>query len=163
MTDERFREAYERLRRVAGGFLGDDGSLAPSDLLHEVYLKMRSGDWSNPTHFRRAAVRTMRSVVVDRARARQTWKRGGDRQRVTLSGIAEVQDPIDLIALHAALERLEEIDPQLGRIAELRIFGGLTLGEVAVDLGVSESTAKRGWRTARTWLLTELEEEDGLS
>ncbi len=101
----------------------------------------------------------MREILVERARARAAAKRGGERVRVSLSGVhaAGKDESIDLILLHEAMERLGQVDPQLVHIVELRFFGGLTVEEAAVILGSSPATIKRSWSLARAWLKREME------
>ena len=68
---------------------------------------------------------------------------------------------IDLLDLNHALDRLAELDPQQGRVVELRCFGGLTVEETAEVLGISPATVKREWSTARLWLLQQMEGRPG--
>jgi RNA polymerase sigma-70 factor, ECF subfamily len=100
----------------------------------------------------------MRELLVDHARARQRLKRGGNRQQISLSALAEMaqEQSVDLLALDDALTTLAEVDPQKSRIVELRFFGGLTIEETAQVIGISTPTVERGWRAARAWLQTEL-------
>ena len=98
-----------------------------------------------------------RAHLVDHARARLADKRGGDQAMVTLteSGLPDTPNevsPLDLIALHDALETLAALDPAQARIIELRYFGGLTIEETAEVVGRSLSTVKTDWRLARAWL-----------
>ena len=99
----------------------------------------------------------MRTALVDHARRRDAQKRGGKLERVPLDGLEQValsyeRRAVDLLALDEALGHLTELDPELGRIVELRFFGGLENSEVAEVLGVSTRTIQRGWVTARAWL-----------
>jgi len=103
----------------------------------------------------------MRRVLLDYARKRATSKRGGAEVKVTLSeAVAEEgQRDLDLIALDAALDQLSRMDPQQGRIVELRYFGGLTIEECAEVMGISRATVKRDWGMARAWLHRELKKQ----
>jgi len=100
----------------------------------------------------------MRRILVDHARRHNASKRGNGLPTVSIDqALAEAApDSIPVLALDHALDRLAELDNDLARIVELRAFGGLTIEEVAVVLGVSPTTAKREWRTAKAWLTNEL-------
>jgi RNA polymerase sigma factor (TIGR02999 family) len=110
-------------------------------------------------HFVRVAARIMREVLIDHARRRQAAKRDGG-ERITLTGLDAADggagDGVDLLALDAALARLEQLDPDKGRIVELRYFGGLSIEETAHAVGASPATVKRHWQAARTWLFDAL-------
>lgn len=154
---------YPELRAVANRqFGGERGhhTLQPTALVNEVFLKL-SGveriDWQDRVHFIRVAARLMREILVDHARRRQAAKRDGG-ERVALTDVdASVDAPdIDIMHLNAALERLERLDPDKGRVVELRYFGGLTIEETADALDLSPATVKRQWQAARTWLFDSL-------
>ncbi len=135
-------------------------TLQPTALVNEAYLRMDSDDdgLSRGVFIGRAA-RIMRQVLVDHARAFNAQKRGGSRQRITLSGVGNSDDPsqsIDVLGIHEALERLADEDERLVRVVECRFFGGLTIRETAELLGVSESTIEADWRFAKAWLKREL-------
>ncbi|HYR89632.1 MAG TPA: sigma-70 family RNA polymerase sigma factor [Terriglobia bacterium] len=155
---------YEELRRRAGSYMRSEKpghSLQPTVLVHEAYLRLVDQDginWQNRSHFFAVASQILRHILVDHARARHRLKRGGEAFRVTWVEDFGVQqrEGIDLMALHDALERLSESDPQQGRIVELRFFGGLSIEETAEALNISSATVKREWSMARAWLYREL-------
>ena len=101
----------------------------------------------------------MRHVLVDRAKARATLKRGGERRRITLDDahIAVDDQPDALLQLDGAMNRLAELQPRLARVVECRFFGGLTEDEIAEALGVTVRTVQRDWAKARMLLQRELE------
>ena len=137
-------------------------TLQPTALVHEAYLRLVNESaitWENRAHFFAVAARAMRQVLVDHARRRNADKRGGGLQRVSLhEDIATewAQSDFDLLDLHNALDKLSAVDAQLGRIVELRFFGGLTLDETAAVLGVSRRKVAKDWSFARVWLAREL-------
>jgi len=101
-----------------------------------------------------AAAQVMRHILVDYARSRRAFKRGGDYFRLSLDEAvisSEEKDP-DLLILNEALNSLAAIDSQQSRVVELRVFGGLTVEETAEALGVSPRTVKREWSMAKAWL-----------
>ena len=102
----------------------------------------------------------MRRILVERARRKGRRKHGGQRQReyADLDGLLAPQQDAELLALHEALERFAAHDPLKAKLVELRFFGGLTLVEAASHLGISLSTADRGWRYARAWLYAAMAE-----
>jgi RNA polymerase sigma-70 factor, ECF subfamily len=154
---------YAELRRVAGGHLRREGrghSLHPTVLVHEAYLRLAGAnvDWQNRTHFLSVAATVMRRILVERARARQARKRGGDDVRVTMpEGLAgSASDPVDVLMLDQAIERLRELDERQAQAIELYYFGGLTHAEIGEALAVSEATVDRDLRHARAWLRRQL-------
>jgi RNA polymerase sigma factor (TIGR02999 family) len=143
-----------------------DHTLQATALVNEAYMRLADhadSAWQNRAHFLGVAARTMRHILVDYARARQTDKRGGALARVTLEdALASAPErDVDLLALDEALARLAAIDPQLARLVELRYFGGLTIRETAEVLCVSPKTVEREWDTAKLWLRRELRGGDG--
>ena len=161
--------AYGELRRLAAGLLRRERSghtLQPTALVHEAYLRLGQGAVLQPrdrAHFLALAGRAMRQVLVESARRRSAQKRGGGRPRVTLDeGAAPAADPgVDVLDLHDAIEALARHQPRQGRLAELRLFGGLDVREAARELGVSESTVHADWHFVRAWLDRELSEAEG--
>lgn len=131
-------------------------TLQATALVHEVYLRLAGAGtpWTDERHFLGIAARSMRQILVERARARGAQKRwaGLDRTTLTDALAAASQDDGMLPALDEALERLERIDPEQARIIELRYFVGLTVEEAADALGMSPATLKRRWALARAWL-----------
>lgn len=170
--NEEAREAlipmvYDELRRVARRHLWrerPDHTLQSAALVNEAYLRLvrqPAPQWENRAHFFGMAAQMMRHILVDHARQRLTRKRGGDTPRVALDAeLAPAQKmEVDLVALDDALAKLGSLDPQQGRIIELRFFGGLSIEETAVVVGISPATIKREWATARAWLQREMERE----
>jgi RNA polymerase sigma factor (TIGR02999 family) len=139
-------------------------TLQPTALVNEAYLRLirhERMNWQGKTHFFAMAAKTMRRVLVDHAQSHAARKRGGDRQRVTLTDRIDGTDdnPFDVLALHDALNRLTSLHDRQGQVVELRFFGGLTEKEVAQVLEVSTRTVQNDWRTARAWLLIEMEDD----
>jgi RNA polymerase sigma factor (TIGR02999 family) len=156
---------YEQLRRVARQHLRNqraDHTLQTTALIHEAYLRLAGSagiSVRDRSHFVALASRMMRQVLVDHARGRLAVKRQGG-VRVTLSEAADVAEEVDVLGVDEALTRLSELDEQQARIVELRFFGGLSIQETADVLNISESTVKRDWTMARTWLSRELQNLD---
>lgn len=157
---------YDELRRMARRQIANEYgvvTLAPTDLVHEAYLKLAGGRLSadDRAHFLSIAARAMRQVLVDQARRRRSQKRGAGAAPVTLSEArdsAVTLDPDELLALDAALA---ELDPRQRQIVEYRFFGGLEEVEIATLLGVSDRTVRREWVKARAWLYRYLYPESG--
>ena len=157
--EQLFQHVYGELRRIAGAQVrAHVATLAPTELVHEVYLKLlgRRPDVADREHFYSLAARAMRHVLVDSARRRKTAKRGGGAVDgdFDLAVVQAVGDDgnLDLVALDEALHQLEELNPRLVRLVELRHFAGLSVEETARELDISTRTVKRDWRTARAFL-----------
>ena len=152
---------YEELRTIASRRLARewrDDALDTTALVNEAYLKLlgqRGVDWQNRSHFFAIAAQLMRRIVVDDSRRRVSQKRGGGDVAVPLDDLPAPEPPlgaVDVLALDAALAELERLDPDQGRLVELRFFGGLTIEQTAEVLGVSPATVKREWAVAKGWL-----------
>jgi RNA polymerase sigma-70 factor (ECF subfamily) len=157
---------YSELRRLASNYLRRERAghtLQPTALVNEAYLKLvdqRNMKWQNRAQFFGISAQLMRRILVDHARQHQAAKRGGsDQQRLSITSaeaLAE-QPKIDLLALNEALDELAQMDPQQGRIVELKFFGGLSIEETAEVLGIGHATVERDWKVARAWLRRKLE------
>jgi RNA polymerase sigma factor (TIGR02999 family) len=165
-VDDVVELTYQELRAIAHRRLiarGHSGTLSTTALVHEAYLKLvdqsRAG-WRDRVHFLALASLAMRHVLVDRARERNSLKRGGSEHRqVTLNDdVMGVEDQADvLIQLDEALERLAAFEPRLAQVVECRFFGGLTETETSEALGVTVRTVQRDWVKARVLLRRALE------
>jgi RNA polymerase sigma factor (TIGR02999 family) len=166
--DDLIPVVYGELRRLARQQLRrerPDHSLQPTALTHEAFLRLfgtRQVSWQNRTHFFAVAATLMRRLLVEHARKRGAARRGGPATRVALD---EARSPVaspdvDVMALHEALDGLEQIDPRQSRIVELKYFGGMTNEETAEVLGLSPATVKREWSVAKLWLRRALESVD---
>src|SRR5687768_15476968 len=155
---------YEELRRIAARQLRrerTDHTLQPTALVHEAYVKLvdqRDVDFRGRAHFYGVASQVMRRLLVDHARRHNADKRGNGIEWTGIEDAANVPAPnqIPVLVIDGIIRRLEKLDPRLAQLVELRAFGGCTLQESAEVLRVSESTAKRDWRTAKAWLIREL-------
>lgn len=171
--DQGAREAliplvYDELRRLARRHLRrerPDHTLQSAALVNEAYLRLiRQGQpqWQNRAQFFGLASQLMRHILVDHARNRAAAKRGAGAPRLSLD--PEIALPrgrdVDLVALDDALNQLAALDSQQSRVVELRFFGGLSIQETSVVLGVSAATVKREWATARAWLQREITNKD---
>lgn len=159
---------YEHLRSLAARALRREApghTLQTTALAHEAYLKLIDQsrvDWHDREHFFAVAATMIRRILVTYARRRHAVKRGGMHQLVSLDeAVALVPGtPIEILALDAALENLSRMDPQQGRIVELRFFGGLSIEETSRVLAISPATVTREWNLARAWLHRELTGND---
>ena len=157
---------YPELRSIAARRLRgerDGHTLQPTALVHEAYVRLAQQQpgkhWQDRAHFFAVAAHVVRAVLVDHARARLAIKRGAGEGPIslTVTGEAAGATPVDLLDLDAALQSLEALDKQQGRIVELRYFAGLSIDETARALGTSESTVKRGWLAAKTFIRRHLD------
>ena len=155
---------HAELRRIASRQMSRERkghTLQPTALVNEVYLKLAGQDgfhWRDRAHFFAVCAQVMRHILIDYARNHARDKRGGGAIHVSVDE-AEVSadgQAADFVALDEALRALEAVDPQKGRIVELRYFGGLSVEEVAEVLKISPATVGREWRRAKAWLYREL-------
>lgn len=168
-TDELLPLVYEELRRLARRQMAAEPpgqTLQPTALVHEAYLRLVGGEdlrWKSRAHFFAAAAQAMRRILVERARKRGALKRGGGRARVSFEHVEAAWDDIPserILALDAALRRLEHQDPRKAQLVMLRFFTGLTIEETAQGLGVSPATVTREWQFAKVWLYREMTRDE---
>ncbi len=157
-----FEALYEDLKGLARAQFrnqGGDHTLQPTALVHEVYVRLAHASLcaNDDAHLLATAAQAMRHVLIDHARAKHAKKRGGgeDRARVTLAGVGQGDQSWDVLVLHDAVQALGRLDPRQAHIVELRVFGGLTMADVARVVGVSERTAYVDWQMAKAWLESE--------
>jgi RNA polymerase sigma factor (TIGR02999 family) len=159
---------YEDLRQLATQKLAQEKpgqTLDATALVHEAYLRLVDVDkvqtWNSRGHFFAAAAEAMRRILVDKARSKQSLKRGADRCRQPLeeANLLTPRMDEDILAVDEALDRLAAVDSEAASLVKLRFFAGLTSEQAAQALGVSSRTADRLWRYARAFLLKELKDE----
>ena len=156
---------YDELRRIARHYLQGERpghTLQSTALVNEAYVRMVAQDfpqWQNRAHFFAVAAQLMRQILVDHARSHRASKRGGSVFKVALDEAEEqpLATDLDIVALDDALKNLAEMDPQQSKVVELKFFAGLSIDDTAEVLGISSSTVKRDWITARAWLYRELD------
>jgi len=158
---------HAELRRIAQNRLKGERpnhTLQPTALVNEAYLRLvdlKRAQWQNRAQFFAIAARLMRRVLVDAARELHAAKRGGGAVRVTFDEVlaAPGRGDHDLTALDDALQALAERDPRKSQVVELRFFGGLSVEETALALGVSSDTVARDWKFAKSWLRGQLDRQ----
>ena len=155
---------YDELRRQARILMSRERSnhtLQPTALVHEAFMRLaeQSGiDWQNRSHFYGIASRLMRQILVDHARLHAAEKRGNNPIHFSVD---DLQIPVEqraesILILNDILDRLAQFDAQQAQIVEMRFFGGMSNGEIAQALDISERTVGREWQSARLWLFREL-------
>jgi len=179
-ADQLLPLVYEELRMLAAQKLAQEKpgqTLQATALVHEAYLRLvasagpaspgrESGGskphWNSRRHFFAAAAEAIRRILIDRARDKRRFKRGGGWKRLHLDEIDPTveQSPDVLLALDEALAKLALEDPVCAQLVKLRLFTGLTLGEAADTLGIARRTADRYWAFARSWLYDALSQDD---
>ena len=148
--------AHRERVRVGAGF-----TLETTALVHEAFLKLipdAQQSFADRAHFFRLAARAMRQILIDQVRAHSAEKRGGQWVRTDLSErlAATAVDRIDLLAVDAALDRLQAFDPALAELVEAYFFAGFTFEEIAGLTQSSERSVRRQWEVARLFLMREL-------
>jgi RNA polymerase sigma factor (TIGR02999 family) len=159
---------YNELHRLAKRHLRAEppgSALQTTALVHEAYLKLvdqQRAHFEDREHFFAVTSQLIRRILVNHARHSRASKRGAGKTMVAFDESIAMPGgkDLDLVALDDALEDLTHLDPQQGRIVELRFFGGLTLESTARVLGISKATVSRDWNLARTWLHHELSRGD---
>ncbi|HMW02394.1 MAG TPA: ECF-type sigma factor [Acidobacteriota bacterium] len=162
---------YNELRRIAlaisfrqGQANPADQTLNPTAIVQQAYLNLidqHTVEWNDRAHFLAIAAREMRRILVDHWRYKHAQMRGGELQQVSFADIelAQGQPDFDGMALHRALEKLANLDPEEAQIVDLRYFGGLTVDEVAEVLQLSRATIERRERHAKAWIRKQLGSE----
>jgi RNA polymerase sigma factor (TIGR02999 family) len=164
-----FELAYDELHHIAAHLMRGERTghtLQPTALVNEAYCRLVDRTrvpWQTRAQFFSIAARAMRQLLVEHARRKGAAKRGGDWRRVTLDDrLGATGEPeVETLDLDGALTKLSAMDERMGRIVELRIFGGLTALEAAHVLGISRRTVLNDWRVAKMWLSRELTGADG--
>jgi RNA polymerase sigma factor (TIGR02999 family) len=168
-TDELLPLVYEELRRLAHRQMAAEPpgqTLQPTALVHEAYLRLVGQEdlhWESRAHFFAAAAQAMRRILVERARRRGALRRGAGKARVSLQHVEATWDdvpPERILALDAALRRLDHLDHRKAQLVMLRFFTGLTIEETARSLGVSPATVTREWQFAKVWLYREMTRDE---
>ena len=153
---ELHRLAHRHMNRERAGH-----TLQTSALVNEAFLRLvdqKNVRWNNRAHFFGIAAQMMRRILVDHARSHLYAKRGAGAVHVSLdhAALASNETSAEVTALDEALSKLESLDPQQGRVVELRFFGGLTIKETAEAMGISVDRVKCEWSTAKAWLYREM-------
>lgn len=160
-SEELITLVYDELRGIAEARMARERpghTLQATDLVHEAYVRLsaelEAGALQNRAHFFHAAAEAMRRILIDHARRRGRLKRGGGRQRVSITSVdlAAEEGTSEVEMLDEAIRSLEASDPRLGKVVRLRYFAGLSTEETAGVLDVSPRTVKRDWTFARAWL-----------
>ena len=164
-ADDLIPLVYQELREMARAKLAQESpgqTLQATALVHEVYLRLfevpESQPWHGRKYFFAAAAEAMRRILIENARRKQALKRGGDwdQVEVSLNDLPEVSSDVNLLEMDEALSRLALEDDQAAEMVKLRFFTGLSLSEAAEIMEMSESSARRLWLYARSFLLEEL-------
>jgi RNA polymerase sigma factor (TIGR02999 family) len=153
---------YDELRKLAAQRLAREKpgqTLQATDLVHEAYLRLvgpQDPGWDGRGHFFVAAAKAMRRILVERARRKRRLKHGGGRSRQDpdLDDLAgpETRDPLEVLAVHEALDQLAEEAPRKAELVKLRYFLGCTMPEAAQVLGIAQATAEDDWTYSKAWL-----------
>jgi RNA polymerase sigma factor (TIGR02999 family) len=159
---------YTELRRLARRFMAGErhqNTLETAALVNEAYMRLvewKNVQWQNRAHFFAVSAQIMRRILTDYARSRTSQKRGAGVQPLSLDEefVFSEERNEELVALDEALTELEQVEPRMSRVVELRFFVGLTVEETAEVLKVSPFTVHRDWRFARAWLSRKVREKD---
>ncbi len=162
---------YDELRELAARRMAREKpgqTLQATALVHEAYLRLAGQapdrHWDHRGHFFAAAAEAMRRILVEKARHKQSRKQGGDmlHQHPDLDDMpgADALDPLEVLAVHEALERLAVKSPRKAELVKLRYFLGCTMAETAQILGIAQATAEEDWTYARAWLRRQRLRED---
>jgi RNA polymerase sigma factor (TIGR02999 family) len=159
-TDRLLEAVYGQLRRIAQQRMKDEKpghTLQATALVHEAYMRLirdKKLKWSSRAQFYVAAAQAMQRILIEHARKKKRLKRGGSRRPVA-SNVVDLacdENLEDVVALHEAIDRLNEEDPRSALVTRLRFYAGLTVEETAKAMNVSERTVMREWSYARAWL-----------
>jgi len=161
---------YDELRKLAAAKLAQEKpgqTLQATALVHDAFIRLvdteKAQHWDSRGHFFSAAAEAMRRILVERARSKGRQKRSRDLHRIDIDSIDLVVNatPDQLLAIDEAMDKLQREDPAIFELVRLRYFAGLTIEQAACALGVSAATAYRHWNYARSWLHSELLDDQG--
>ena len=154
---------YPHIHRIAHFQIKSNSAsaLQTTELVSEAFIRIsdqKSVNWQNKDHFLAIASKVIRRVIVDHYRAELSQKRGGSEQHITLDKVKEfIENPgaseLNWLELDEMLQQLNQLDPVAALVVEYKVFGGMTIAEMATVMQVSESTVSRNWQFARSWLL----------
>jgi RNA polymerase sigma factor (TIGR02999 family) len=159
---------YDQLRQLAARRIAHESpgqTLQATALVHEAYVRLvdnsSAQEWKNRHHFFAAAAEAMRRILVEKARHKGRVKHGGQMRRVDakIEFLPEPVNPTEVIAIHEAIDELEQHDRQLATLVKLRYFAGMPHNEAAAAMGISRRVADRIWALARAWLHQKLTED----
>jgi RNA polymerase sigma factor (TIGR02999 family) len=162
---------YDELRRLAAQKIAREKpgqTLQATALVHEAYLRLvgQTPDrgWQHRGHFFATAAEAMRRILVERARGKKRLKRGGGLMRehgdIQAMPDPQTRDPLEVLAVHEALNRLAAKAPRKAELVKLRYFLGCTIAEAAQILGVAPATAEEDWTYAKAWLRRQLRRDE---
>lgn len=158
-----FNALYAELRKIARGHLKEEktASLQTDLLVNEAFLRLQQQNkipWKNRFHFYAIASLSIKQFLIERARARKTFKRGQGIDVLPLHNVQDLPPKIDprTHALRDALEEFKMLEPRKAAIVELRFYGGLSNAQIAMVFQKSISTIKRDWEEAKLWLKDKL-------
>lgn len=145
-------------------------TLRATDLVHEAYERLSQGknnQWNDRVHFLAVAANAIRNVVIDYLRSKEATKRGGELQVLSLNELVgdsdhplgELDMSLDWLGVDRALQELEKMSPETGRLVELKFYSGLSTDEIADVMKISRATVVREWRFARAWLADRLNQQ----
>jgi RNA polymerase sigma factor (TIGR02999 family) len=153
---------YDELRRLAAERMAQEKpgqTLQPTALVHEAYVRLvghgKEQHWDSRGHFFAAAAEAMRRILIDNARRKLSGKHGGLVQREAAPDdfpVANPRDPLEVMAVHEALDGLAQKSPRKAELVKLRYFLGCTMAEAAQILGIAPATAEEDWTYAKAWL-----------
>ena len=162
-------EVHSELHRIASLYWNQShasDTLRPTALINEAYLKLMkvyADQFADRLQFFAYAATVIRNILVDGARRKNSLKRGGRDIQVTFDESLHTEENMneltDLENLDRLLTRLEKRDSDLGKVVELKYFGGMNNDEIAEVLKISPTTVKRKWSAAKLWLYNELKKE----
>lgn len=163
---------YSELRVLARQKMRGEApqTLSATSLVHEAWLritedgKLNQEEWKNRRHFFGAAAEAMRRILIDRGRAKQALKRGGDLERddLAISKIAaSVDETPNTVAVCEALENFAKVDAECAELVKLKFFVGMSWEEIAELTGESTRTVNRRWTYAKAWLYDAIERKRG--
>jgi RNA polymerase sigma-70 factor (ECF subfamily) len=156
-----FESIYGRLKELSGMCMRAQPAghtLQPTAVVHEAFVRLAErdpSDFKGEEHFMATAATVLRTVLVDHARRRRSKKRGGTAWKASTDEFQPIDPTVEVggvLALEDALQALAKNDARAAKVAELRIFGGLPMDQVARLCDLSVATAERDWRLARAWL-----------
>lgn len=147
---------HPELRRLAAAKMrGErtDHTWQPTALVNELYLELirtkALKEGSNDANSERQAFLRLAGYLMKRLLIHHARPLYRQAEKLDTPEDISSRDHESLYEVENVLSSLATIDPKLRTVVEMKVFEGLTVGEIAARLDTSERTVARQWNFAK--------------